>query len=336
MLKIIRGGTYFMSNVGGRYWSLQKPGTLPPSRKAASMAYDSRRGVALLFGGGGRSDTWFWDGSNWHEYFPAITPPPRTCAAMAYDAAREQIVLFGGTDSHGNPLNDTWLWDGSNWHEQYTPSAPPPRSGAAMAFDETSRQIILFGGQTYGGRVGTPLNDTWIWDGTQWHAITSPVVPPARLGANVAYHAATKTMILFGGTAGHTIFQDTWLWDGNAWHRAEVVSNPPARAWAAMVYHHDTQQIVLVGGGGSSGPDLQAGAPLALDDTWAWNGFAWQPLPSQVAPKGSYHSAAYDVANQAIVVYTSKTGKPEQASKANYQLQASYIAPDSETWLWKT
>jgi hypothetical protein len=322
-----------MSNVGGQYWSLQKPGTLPPARKAASMAYDSRRGVAMLFGGGGRCDTWHWDGSNWHEHFPAITPPPRTCAAMAYDAAREQIVLFGGTNSHGEPLNDTWLWDGSNWHEQYTPSAPPPRSGAAMAFDETRQQIILFGGQTYGGRVGMLLNDTWAWDGQQWHEITSVVTPPARLGANLAYHTNTRTMVLFGGTAGHTIFQDTWLRDGQSWRRAKVASNPPARAWATMVYHHEAQQVVLVGGGGS--PDQQTGTPLTLSDTWAWNGFAWQPLPSQVAPGGCYHSAAYDVANRAIVVYASKTGKPEQASKDRYQLQDSYATPDSETWLWK-
>jgi hypothetical protein len=296
------------------------------------MAYDSKRGVALLFGGGGRSDTWLWDGSNWHEHFPAITPPARTCAAMAYDAARGHIVLLGGASSHGYPLNDTWLWDGTNWHEQYTPTAPAPRSGATMAFDEAHQQVILFGGQTYGGRVGTPLNDTWHWDGTQWHEITTSVTPQARLGANLAYHVDTRKIVLFGGTVGHTIFQDTWLWDGKSWRRAEVATNPPARTWANMVYHQDAQQIVLMGG---SGPNWQTGAPLALGDTWAWDGFAWQHLSSQAAPSGSYHSAAYDAASSAIVVYASTARKPEQASKGRYQLQDSYTTPDSETWLWK-
>lgn len=322
-----------MSKAGGRYWSLQKPGMLPPSRKAGSMAYDARRGVAMLFGGGGRSDTWLWDGSNWREHLPAIIPPARMCAAMAYDAEREHVVLFGGTSNNGNLLNDTWLWDGSNWREYYTPTAPAARSGAAMAFDEARQQVVLFGGQTYGGRVGTPLNDTWAWDGTQWHEITSPVIPEERLGANLAYHSDSGKIVLFGGTAGHTIFQDTWLWDGKSWCRAEIATNPPARAWANMVYHQDAQQIVLVGG---SGHNWQIGTALALNDTWVWDGWAWQCLSAQDAPGGCYHSAAYDAASRAIVVYASKTRKPEQAPKDRHQFQESYVGlVDCETWLWK-
>lgn len=324
-----------MSKVGGRYWSLQKPGMLPPSRKAGSMAYDARCGVALLFGGGGRSDTWLWDGIHWHEHFSAITPPARMCAAMAYDAAREHIVLFGGTSNDGNLLNDTWLWDGTSWREHYTPTAPTARSGAAMAFDEARQQVVLFGGQTYGGRVGTPLNDTWAWDGTNWQEITSPIMPEGRLGANLAYHEDSRKIVLFGGTAGHTIFQDTWLWDGKSWCCAEVATNPPARSWANMVYHQDAQQIVLVGGGGGCGPGWQIGAPLVLGDTWAWDGWTWQCLSVQDAPTGCYHSAAYDAASRAIVVYASKISKPEQAPKDRVQFQDSYTGLDCETWLWK-
>jgi hypothetical protein len=316
-----------MHNVGGRYWSLQQSGTLPPPRKAGNMAYDLRQGVALLFGGGGRNDTWLWNGSGWHEYFPTITPPARTCAAMTYDAMRGHIVLFGGVSNQGYPLNDTWLWDGINWHEQYTPVAPVARSGAAMAFDETRQQVILFGGQTYGGRVGTPLNDTWTWDGMQWHEITTATTPQARLGVNLAFHADIGQTVLFGGTAGHIIFQDTWLWDGKAWRRAEIANNPPARAWANMVYHQEARQIVLVGGSGAS---WQTNAPLALGDTWAWDGYGWQYVCSQAALSGSYHSAAYDAASRAIVVYATAGGKSEQTSQNNYQLQGS------ETWLWKS
>jgi hypothetical protein len=255
---------------------------------------------------------------------------------MAYDAAREHIILFGGTSNDGNLLNDTWLWDGTNWREHYTPTAPTARSGAAMAFDEARQQVILFGGQTYGERVGTPLNDTWAWDGTQWHEITSSVMPAARLGANLAYHPDSRKIILFGGTAGHTIFQDTWLWDGKSWRRAEVATNPPARAWANMVYHQDAQQVVLVGGGGGGEPNGQAGVSLALGDTWAWDGWGWQCLSAQDAPGGSYHSAAYDAASRAIVVYASKIYKPKQVAKDRHQFQDSYAAMvDCETWLWR-
>ncbi len=320
-----------MSKVGVRNWRLQRAGMLPPSRKGGSMAYDASRGVVVLFGGSGRNDTWLWDGAIWRELFPAIVPPARTSGMMAYDAVHKHTVLFGGADSQGLPLNDTWLWDGATWHEYYTPHVPPARSGAAMSYDEARQHIILFGGQTYGGRAGTLLNDTWAWNGSRWYEIASPSAPYARLGANMAHHAGSGSLVLFGGTAGHTTFRDTWLWNGEAWREAETAVAPPARAWATMAYHSDIRQVVLVGG---SGHDWQTGSPLALGDTWVWDGSGWQPLSSLAAPRGSYHSASYDAARQVIVVYATTGGKPEQASKANDQLQDTYASLSSETWLW--
>src|SRR5262245_52136863 len=81
----------------GRGWELQ----LGP-RSGSAMAYDSARGVTVLFGGAlGFSppygDTWEWDGNTWIQR-ATQGPSPRWYAAMAYDSARGVTVLFGGTD----------------------------------------------------------------------------------------------------------------------------------------------------------------------------------------------------------------------------------------------
>ena len=68
------------------------------------MAFDSARGVTVLFGGyfQGRAETWEWDGDTWSEIH--ISGPARWAHAMTYDSARDAIVLFGGSDGG----NETW------------------------------------------------------------------------------------------------------------------------------------------------------------------------------------------------------------------------------------
>jgi hypothetical protein len=100
----------------------------PPLRATHQMAYDSRAGVVLLYGGGftdgvspqKRSDMWKWDGKRWTEIAllgGGPTPGPRVGHAMAYDRARGRLVLFGGFSEGSAPIGDTWEWDGARWTE---------------------------------------------------------------------------------------------------------------------------------------------------------------------------------------------------------------------------
>src|SRR5262249_48194274 len=64
-----------------------------------AMAFDSARGVAVLFGGyPAGAGTWEWDGVQglWSPRVTTISPPSRSRHAMAYDSARRKTVLFGG------------------------------------------------------------------------------------------------------------------------------------------------------------------------------------------------------------------------------------------------
>jgi len=78
------------------------------------MAYDSARGVTVLFGGwdgdNRTSDTWEWDGSDWTS-ISTTGPSARIYLPMAYDSARGVTVLFGGSGDPGY-LGDTWEYSG--------------------------------------------------------------------------------------------------------------------------------------------------------------------------------------------------------------------------------
>lgn len=74
------------------------------------MAFDSARGVAVLFGGSSRigylGETWEWNGVDW-TLRPVTDPSPRDNHAMAYDSARGRVILYGGY-AGGTSYSDTW------------------------------------------------------------------------------------------------------------------------------------------------------------------------------------------------------------------------------------
>jgi hypothetical protein len=102
----------------GTAWA-QRQVTGPTARQDAGAAYDSKRGLVILFGGAGpggfKGDTWSWDGGAWKR-LATTGPEPRAMGHLAYDQRRNRIVLFGGRKGYPNgDLNDTWEWDGTRW-----------------------------------------------------------------------------------------------------------------------------------------------------------------------------------------------------------------------------
>jgi hypothetical protein len=91
-----------------------------------------------------------------------------------------------------------------------------------MAYDAARGQVVLFGGSD-GSRL---LNDTWVWDGTNWVQKFPANAPPARLAHAMAYDAARGQVVLFGG-ASFGSFSDTWVWDGTNWVQKFPGDQPP-------------------------------------------------------------------------------------------------------------
>jgi hypothetical protein len=177
------------------------------------MAYDSARGVTVLFGGYGiggyQSDTWEWNGSTW-TLRASTGPSKRQEAAMVYDEARGVTVLFGGLRSDFTTLDDTWEWDGSGTWTFRTDTGPSARQQSGAAFDRARRVMVLFGGGTSDLK---PFGDTWEWDGSTWTQRAS-TGPHKRMSHGMAYDSKRSATVVFGGF-DHGWLGDTWSWDGN-------------------------------------------------------------------------------------------------------------------------
>jgi hypothetical protein len=249
----------------GTSWTQQEPAVSPPARHSHSMAYDSARGLTILFGGEGigtgnfLSDTWEWNGTTWTQESPTTSPSARDSSAMAYDAARGVTVLFGG-NAQGVAQNDTWEWNGTNWTQESPSTSPPARSGHAMVYDSIRGVTVLFGGL---GSGSNELNDTWEWNGTTWTQVFSVIAPSARSGHAMAYDTVQGVTVLFGGSASSSgaPLNDTWIWDGSVWTQQSPTVVPPARYNHTMIFDSAHGSIVMLSGTGTSG---------TLDDLWMW------------------------------------------------------------------
>lgn len=143
----------------GTAWS-RRSVTGPIGRDGHAMAFDSARGVTVLFGGfadaGSVGDTWEWNGSAWT--LRAVTGPlPRNGHTMVYDAARGVTVLFGGSGLEAGCTH--WEWNGTTWSQQVN-NGPDVRYGQSMTYDSSRATTVMFGGIVI--PLGTTLtNETW-------------------------------------------------------------------------------------------------------------------------------------------------------------------------------
>ena len=202
------------SEWNGALWRRQCPENNPPARDWYALAYDSGRGVTVLFGGGYywqytvNADTWEYDGVTWTQRMPSNSPPGRLGHAMCYDSARGVTLLYGGDSRAGYYFGDMWQWDGVNWTQLLPPHVPSARAWHAMAFDTDRGVAILFGGR--GWAIGD-LGDTWEWNGSDWRRrFPVGLSPSARTNHAMAYDSARSVMLLFGGNSFGTDLGDTW------------------------------------------------------------------------------------------------------------------------------
>jgi len=264
----------------------------PSPRGAHAMAYDSARGVTVLFGGADPSvngDTWEWDGTSW-TLRSSSGPSPRAGHAMAYDIARGVTVLFGGA-SYGYD-GETWEWDGTSWTLRSS-SGPSPRTYHAMAYDSARGVTVLFGGEHSEGYYG----DTWEWDGpnTSW-TLRSSSGPSARYAPAMAYDSARGVTVLFGGYDGNW-YGDTWEWDGpNTSWTLRSSSGPSPRAGHAMAYDSARGVTVLFGGNIDLSYNYKG-------DTWEWDGTSWTLRSSSGPSPRVVHAMAYDIARGVTVLF---------------------------------
>ncbi|MCA8952884.1 MAG: hypothetical protein KDE27_25465 [Planctomycetes bacterium] len=280
-------------------WSAVTTPNQPPARQRHALAWDPDRGVAVLFGGSAGStrfnDLWEYDGVDWTQIgTPLLGPDVRDRVGFAYDERHDDLVLFGGRGpTNSNNLGDTWEWDGIAWRARDNTLQPGPRAFHTLAADPAHRELVLFGGDDLLG----PLADTWLWDGGAWRSPATAVTPPARTHAAMCA-TGNDRVLLFGGsdTAGLDL-GDTWLWNGSGWQQATTAVAPPQRTRHGLAFDVARGRSVLFGG-------LLSIAPVALNDTWEWDGGQWLAQTPATPPSGRQdHALAYDAARGVTVLF---------------------------------
>jgi hypothetical protein len=210
---------------------------------------------------------------------------------------------------------------GPAWTELEPAASPPARGSASMAYDAATRTVLLFGGfasadpAAYDGEFGY-LHDTWSWNGTTWRKLSPAASPPARAGALMAYDAATRTVLLFGGEGDGGWLSDTWSWNGATWTRLSPASNPGSSDTDSMAYDPVTRTVLLFSGGVCNSCGGQG-------QTWSWNGITWTRLSPSASPPASGWSSmmAYDPATRTVLLFDGAECSP-------------CLGGQGQTWSW--
>jgi hypothetical protein len=236
----------------GRRWAFAASATSPSPRGGHAMAYDSARGVALLFGGASYSgipivehdDTWTWNGS-WTLMQPVNRPPRRSLPGLAWHAPSQRVVLFGGSSVASNLLGDTWTWDGANWRQENPATSPPPRYAPGMT--GTGQNVVLFGGVN---GQGYPWADTWTWNGSNWTQLQPAISPPARVFPACSWDSDRGRVVLMNGLdlTRYTTSMDAWAFDGVTWTQLVTATVPAVRYRHAGAYDPRRHELLLFGG----------------------------------------------------------------------------------------
>jgi hypothetical protein len=255
--------------------------------------------------------------------------PPQVGDAVTNDPLSREILYM--VPQQGD-IDLTYGWSPATqgWVLKH-PLTSPPSSRGAFAFHETTGKEVLFGGLIVtvtdegDGITKTSYstdNTTWIWDGVNWSAASTPVSPPARFHASIAYDAAHRKIVLFGG-CGHVLryggctspLNDTWTWDGSTWKKENPSVTPTARSQAAMAYYPTAGNTMLSGGLTSAG---------VASDTWVWDGQNWLEVkpPASVPPARYGAGLGYSPLDGGLVLYGGRT------------YQANQIVPLDDTWIW--
>ena len=190
-------------NGSTRTWSSYVGATKPPTREMASMTFDAKRGVTILFGGDSagtaRGDTWEYDGSTWIEV-AGVGPPAQRFPPLAYDPVHERTILVDANST-------TWAYADRAWTRLDVPPFVPheiPR----LAYNPARRRVTLFASTL----ASVARSELWELGPAGWErADVVGTVPPPRIISGFAAHPKARVLVMFGGGAVTGVVGDTWL-----------------------------------------------------------------------------------------------------------------------------
>ncbi|HYM41018.1 MAG TPA: kelch repeat-containing protein [Thermoplasmata archaeon] len=304
-------------------WTKLSPLTAPSPRQDPLLAFDSRSGRVILFGGWSTSpigtvfnDTWSYDpaANQWTNRTPS-THPTIGCsvcfatAAMVYDSRANRVILFGASSNPGGQPKPTWAYDpdANTWTPMHPTSTPLAGHDFGIVYDVAADRVLLFGG----GEIAPDMfdvgnNETWSYDyaNDAWTRLAPAASPPSRFGGSMAYDLKADRTFLFGGcTNGDRLWpscaeaNDTWSYDygANTWTNRSAAASPPPAVALPMVYDSLADRLILFGQGWATG-----------NQTWSYNVTTnlWTAQhPTVSPPVRSYPGMTYDSVRTQTILF---------------------------------
>jgi hypothetical protein len=162
--------------------------------------------------------------------------------------------------------------------------------------------VLAHGGVDYSvPGFPSPLNHTWLWDGSRWNRLQMASHPPARWGAWIAHDPVRDMVVRFGGQDSARVEQnDTWVWQNGVWTEVQPPLRPAPRTGTRMQFDPVRGGLLLFGGAGVS-----AAGRFLYRDTWFFDGSTWTELhPITRFPEKSSIGVALDVHRSRIVCFS--------------------------------
>jgi hypothetical protein len=259
-------------NSSANVWKRMSPAISPEPRWNSQMAYDSKVGVMVLFGGRKDTvvfnDTWTYNVSTntWTNMSPPRLPPYGDYV-MAYDPDQDICVAFGGNSTIYPPETWAYSFKQNNWTKLVTIGNPPSRADSAMVYDEENHEMVLFGGLT--GPNSKIDDGTWIFSPAYnaWAQKFPILSPHARSLHAMAYDSDQHVTVLFGGNkGGQEELDDTWVYDSalNTWTGLTPEHSPGLRQSHSLYYDRQANAAIVFGGWSGGGNAILVAYPWAL------------------------------------------------------------------------
>ncbi len=215
--------------------------------------------------------------ADWTQLAPVTVPQAVYGQGMAYDSDRDMVVMFGGyRTSAAAGSNRTYEFDGTDWTRRFPSTIPGARWWIGMAYDPVNQLTVMFGGNNGSGVSSPTIDETWVWDGSNWYQLSPSTTPTVGMGYGIAWDSVREKVVMVTG------LPETWTWDGTDW-TLETPSNPitDERFWPGMTF--DDAGYSLLYGGDFAG---------ARSDTWTYD-TDWTELSPATTPGGAYPNGLF-------------------------------------------
>jgi hypothetical protein len=223
--------------------------------------------------------------------------PTQDGAAIAYDPLLGGVVLYGDCDAVQNYSTLTWFFSNASWSLLPTPNGTPPGlCEPGLVYDPALDGVLLFGGARVSGATQTPLNETWLFSGSNWTRLFPAHAPPAREAPQLVYDTAQQEVVLFAGmhftASGYVPLNDTWTFANGTWSPSAPGPSSTGVYWAGP------------NEGFAYDPTLNASVLVTSNRTWLLTNGSWSLAhPGAMPQDHAQGDLIFDPATGALLLF---------------------------------